>query len=759
MSQKILNNRYKITREIGRGGFGITYLAEDKNNANSLCVVKQLNPYHAEISTTKRLFQREADTLKELKEADQIPDFIEYFEEEENYFIAQEYIEGKTLDTLISENWDSENLSRFLWDVLSVLEKLHKNNIIHRDIKPSNLIKSDRNCKIVVIDFGAVKQLDISPNNLNSVRENQALNPPTGTRVATAEYAPWEQKQGKPLLNSDIYALGMTALQLITKKSPIDIKRDDKDNIVLEKPLNNIDTPLLAIINKMVKNDSTKRYQSAAEVLKAIDTRSKEPPKQIIISKKQQSLLSTVNNQGIDRTQPLLSTVNYPAVDQAQPLSTSPNNQFNGENINSSSREKLSNTEENHNHQEPRNLNHNIHNSDDDNPQINSTINLSSTNQKNKLFLIPLSAIALIIIVSEFISPWIRPAYFIHQGNKLLDRNKAEESLAQFDKATSLKENSFDGWKGRGDALFSLGRVSGALGAYEKANILNPNNVKTLNNLGKVYYEQGNYQAALDAHQKVLEIDSQNAEALSGQGITYLGSQDYEKSLAAFDEAKKIKPNEPDIWLKKAIVLRYLNRPEEAEELYKEALSVYESLTKDNENDSILWTDRGFVLQQLNRQQEALESYEKALTIDENFYEALLGKANTLILLQKPEDALSTLEKAASIRPKDYQVWYTQGTILEQVLKRHQEALNALDKATEFNPKFAPAWLNKGLSLIALERYEEALNALDKAKDLEPQNPYVWQNRGLVLQALGRQSESNASYQKARELGFPATAP
>ncbi|MEY2832728.1 MAG: hypothetical protein RLZZ574_1986, partial [Cyanobacteriota bacterium] len=231
MSQKILNHRYRITREIGRGGFGITYLAEDQTNANSLCVVKQLNPYNAEISTAKRLFQREAKTLKELKAADQIPDFIEYFEEDSNYYIVQEYIQGKTLDTLINENWDSESLSRFLWDVLSVLEKLHKNNIIHRDIKPANLIKSDLNCKIVVIDFGAVKQLNISQNNTNYSQENQVLNQLTATKIATAEYAPWEQKQGKPLLNSDIYALGMTALQLVTKISPIDIARDDQNNI------------------------------------------------------------------------------------------------------------------------------------------------------------------------------------------------------------------------------------------------------------------------------------------------------------------------------------------------------------------------------------------------------------------------------------------------------------------------------------------------------------------------------------------------
>jgi serine/threonine protein kinase/Tfp pilus assembly protein PilF len=652
MFKKILNNRYKIIREIGRGGFGITYLAEDRNNTNSLCVVKQLNPYHAEISTAKRLFQREADTLKELKEADQIPNFIEYFEEDKNSYIVQEYIQGKTLDKLIYENWNSENLSRFLWDVLSVLEKLHKNNIIHRDIKPSNLIKSELNSKIVVIDFGAVKQLNIAQNQNNLSQENLVFNTPTATKVATAEYAPGEQKRGKPLLNSDIYALGMTALQLITKVSPINLKRDDKDNIILAQIPNNIDAPLLAILNKMVKNNPKERYQSASSVLKAIDSRTKEPPTQIIFPRSPQKIF-TANSQNTEKTEPFPTIVNsqntektepfptiansqntektkpFPTIansqntEKTEPFPTIANSQTDSSNIDRASTKLLFNklkkkknieTATIHNHKNIYQDN-NYKNNDS---RFDSTPSLPSTNQKNKPFFISLSIIGLIIIISEFIFPWIRPAYFIYQGNRLLAQKKAEESLEQFYQVTSLNEKSFDGWKGQGDALLALGKVSGALEAYDKTLKIKPNNLQKLNNLG----------------------------------------------------------------------------------------------------------------------------------------EFLLEQANALIFLQQPEDALSLLRKAAEIRPKDARIWYTQGTVLEQILKRHQEALDVLNKATELNPKFAPAWLSKGLSLISLKRYEDALKSLDRAKDLEPQNPYIWQNRGLVLQNLGRQLESSESYQKAKELGF-----
>jgi serine/threonine protein kinase len=479
MSQKILNHRYKITQEIGRGGFGITYLAEDETNANSLCVVKQLNPYNAEISTAKRLFHREANTLKELKEAEQIPDFIEYFEEDGNYYIVQEYIQGKTLDKLIHENWDAESLSRFLWDVLSVLEKLHKNNIIHRDIKPANLIKSDLNCKIVVIDFGAVKQLNISQNNVNSCQENQVLNPATGTRIATAEYAPREQKLGKPLLNSDIYALGMTALQLITKISPIAIKRNHQDNIVLDRPFNNIDPPLLAILNKMVKNDHKKRYQSASEVLKAIDSRRNDPLTHIVNYSQQKSstlnnkivqpvqptkpLPSTVNNKTLQSTEILPSTVNNKTLQSTEALPANTHHLTNGNNNSSSTKlvfkivEKNTDRKTIHNQDNSNNLNQgNSNNLSNHHRSKDNTLNFFSTNLttnfKNKQFLISLCVIGLIILISEIVAPWIRPLFFKHQDNRLLEPKQTEQSLKQFDKFPSLQENSFAGWKGQEDA-------------------------------------------------------------------------------------------------------------------------------------------------------------------------------------------------------------------------------------------------------------------------------------------------------------------
>ncbi len=148
----------------------------------------------------------------------------------------------------------------FLWDILSILQLLHNQNIVHRDIKPSNLIQRKKDRKIIIIDFGAVKEID----------PNQEQKP--GTRVISDGYAPPEQTQGIPKLNSDIYALGMTAIQLLTKEPPGEVIRDEDDRVISPEsrlaPLWLVD-----ILNKMVRTDFKKRYQSVEEVLKDLGQR------------------------------------------------------------------------------------------------------------------------------------------------------------------------------------------------------------------------------------------------------------------------------------------------------------------------------------------------------------------------------------------------------------------------------------------------------------------------------------------------------
>ena len=660
MLQTVLNNRYQIIKKLGQGGFGTTYLGKDNLTNDSWCAIKQLNSERADLEIAQKLFKREADTLLQLQEVHQVPRFIDYFEESNSNYIVEEYIEGSSVDDLISHHWNVANIAIFLWDILSILQILHSKNIVHRDIKPSNLIQRKKDNKFTIIDFGAVKE--IAPNS-DRLPE---------TCIYHQGYAPLEQMQGMPRLNSDIHALGMTAIQLLTKISPEAIVRDEGDRAI--SPDSELAPVwLIEILNKMVRTDFKQRYQSVEEVLKDLGQRNRLEPAA--------NITANANSSGLSETQ-----LDY--------------------------------------HQ-------------------------ANINYVTKYWYVPLLAILILLLASEAINPWLRTRYYLNQGNSLLDDNQAQASLDKFQQAIDLKRNHGAAWKGRGDALFTLGRYSGALEAYNKALSFEPNNIKAVNNKGKILYQKGKMQQSIATYQRAIEIDSENPEAWSGKGLAYMSLQQPEQALKAFEQAQRIKPDEPNFWLQKGLILRVLQRPQEATEFYQEALAIYDETSDLHQNDPSFWTDRGFVLLQLNRLEDAFKSYERALTINGNFYEALLGKANAYNSVKDYERALVILDRAKEVRPHDYQVWYNRGNLLLQALNKPQAALTSFEQATKLKADFYSAWLGQGLALNSLQKYDEARSALSTAKELNPQDPYMWMNLGIAQEALGETDAALESYQTA----------
>ncbi len=262
----ILGGYYKIIRLLGIGGFGETYEAEDLKRFNCLCVVKRLRPQinYSALEITRRLFDREARTLRELgDEHEQIPQLYAYFEENQEFYLVQEYIEGATLTEILFKRTLSEfEVINLLKQVLKILDFIHNHNnrIIHRDIKPANLIRRTKDNKIVLIDFGAVKQTF-----------KEALNDSSTVAIGTPDYMPLEQIQKRPLFCSDIYALGIVGIQALTGSHPAKLTRNLETDNINELVNINISSGLRNILNNMVRTQSSQRYQSAIEVLEALE--------------------------------------------------------------------------------------------------------------------------------------------------------------------------------------------------------------------------------------------------------------------------------------------------------------------------------------------------------------------------------------------------------------------------------------------------------------------------------------------------------
>ncbi|NMG09241.1 CHASE2 domain-containing serine/threonine-protein kinase [Brasilonema sp. UFV-L1] len=271
----LLKRRYKIIESLGHGGFSETYLAQDTQRpSHPLCVVKQLRPAHQEESflrVARRLFNTEAEILEVLGQHHQIPQLLAYFEENQEFYLIQEFIKGNSLEKEITPNkkFAEADVVSLLKEVLQILVFVHGYNVIHRDIKPSNLIRRESDGRIILIDFGAVKQIQThQPNNT--------------VAIGTPNYMPPEQTNGQPRLNSDIYALGILAIQALTGRHPKTFRRDfntlrvvifAQDNTLQNwDNLTEVSDKFAAVLNRMVNQNCNLRYQSATEVLNSLES-------------------------------------------------------------------------------------------------------------------------------------------------------------------------------------------------------------------------------------------------------------------------------------------------------------------------------------------------------------------------------------------------------------------------------------------------------------------------------------------------------
>ncbi|MFQ4141488.1 protein kinase domain-containing protein [Chlorogloeopsis sp. ULAP02] len=266
MLGKLLDGRYKVIQILSAGGFGETYIAEDtRRPGNPKCVLKVLKPASSDpyyLQTARRLFNSEAEILEQLGNHDQIPRLLAYFEESEEFCLVQELIVGHPLsaEMRVGQSWAESQVIQMLQDVLGALEFVHSYGVIHRDIKPDNLIRRDADGKLVLIDFGAVKQM----------RSQLAASPSQMTAtvaIGTPGYMSAEQAQGKPRPNSDIYAVGMIAIQALTGMLPTQLQEHPQTGEIIWSNQVQISPRLAAIVQKMVRYHWRDRYQSATEIL------------------------------------------------------------------------------------------------------------------------------------------------------------------------------------------------------------------------------------------------------------------------------------------------------------------------------------------------------------------------------------------------------------------------------------------------------------------------------------------------------------
>lgn len=274
MIGKILQGRYQVVQTLGAGVFGETYVAVDiENPENPKCVVKQLKVTSFQpsyLQTLRLRFLTETETLKHLGHHEQIPELLSCFEEHERFYLVQEFVEGHALsaelpiDLNLGYLWSESEVIEFLQDVLLILDFVHSQGVIHCDVKPENLIRRAYDGKLVLIDFGSIQPIDFEIVDV--------LLPLDQIPVTSLGYIPPEQFVGYTQPNSDIYALGMIAIQALTGLTPLQLKVDPQTNEIIWRFQNTpISDYLAAVISQMIRYDYKERFKSAGEVLRSLE--------------------------------------------------------------------------------------------------------------------------------------------------------------------------------------------------------------------------------------------------------------------------------------------------------------------------------------------------------------------------------------------------------------------------------------------------------------------------------------------------------
>ncbi|MBR8839434.1 MAG: tetratricopeptide repeat protein [Stigonema ocellatum SAG 48.90 = DSM 106950] len=679
-----LVGRYQIIRDLGGGGFGETFVACDTHLPGvPQCVVKKLKLQATDpvtLQTARRLFDTEAQVLYKLGTHDRIPQLLAYFEENEEFYLVQEFIEGYDLSQEITPGkpLSQDEVISLLREILEILEFVHQQKVIHRDVNPRNILRHKQDGKLVLIDFGAVKQIT-----------TQVVTPTTKTKftvaIGTPGYIPSEQAQGDPKFSSDIYAVGIIGIQALTGLSPDQLEKDPETNEIIWQRDSTVSEDFAKILDKMVCYDFRQRYPSAAVALQALKDLNQQYCNTIALN----IPLSKGNFGKITKPKKgflikFLIGMTLIGIGVAASI------------------------------------------------YITHTINSANATelykQANTLYELQRYQDAL---TSYEQAVEIRPDYaqaWNGQAKTLSELKKYQEALTAYDKAIQIQPNYLEAWSGRGFVLNKLQRYQEAIASFEKTLQLENKSPEVWNAKGEAWSSLNQYDKAIKSYDKALELKPDYYEAWYNKGWALHNLKQYDEALAAYNKAVEFKPDYEQAWYNRGNELVNLQR-------YQDAFTAYDKAVQYKPNHYQAWSSRGNVLINLRRYPEAIESFNQVIKYNPNNYKAWYSRGWSLHELQRYEEAVESYKKAVELQRNDYQSWYGRGNSLYN-LQKYPEAIASYNKAVRYKPDYYEAWYSRGNALFNLKKYQEAIASYDKAIKIKPDYQQAINSRNQVKDVM-----------------------
>ncbi|MBC7968689.1 MAG: tetratricopeptide repeat protein [Verrucomicrobia bacterium] len=767
MLGRILGGRYQIISHLGGGGFGQTYLASDLHlPGKPQCVVKQLKPRMSDpeaLQAAGRLFDTEAEVLYALGSHEQIPRLFAHFEEAQDFYLVQEFIEGQVLSQALKlqPQFSEMDVIHLLQDLLAVLEFVHQQQVVHRDIKPSNLIRQKSDQRLFLIDFGAVKQIGA-----------QVLDPHEASitiAVGSSGYMPNEQLAGKPRFSSDVYAVGMMGIQCLTGIYPKKLREDPKTSEIIWRDQVQVSPDFANILDTMVRYDFRQRYESATEALEALRSLTRTATVASVLA--EPTIISFDGHLAwLERGDDLFqrqrykeAVVAYDRVIQAKP--------------------------------------------DDDVAWFKRGLALENLKRFED------AAASYERVVQLHPDDYL--AWYKH-GSVFVQLQQYQEAFASFERVVQLQPENYWAWHDRGQVLEHLQQPDAAIASYDRAVQLKPDfqlalesRKQLLSQLRRVdtLYHLQHYDEALSACERAIALHPDDVLAWFMRGMALDNLHRHEEAVFAYDRVVEIQPDDHVVWFKRGNILEKLRR-------YEEAVASYYKVVQLQPENYWAWYDRGRLLESLHQQEAAIASYDRAMQLKPDFQEAAEGRRRVMQQLKSGDSGLSGDDDAtiasrdeSEVSAIDLKAHHLQGVLEDYKRRLHLEpepiaavaslqpeetviskpkltamAAVVLTDTPEATIVSAPKTerrdeetiimvphvelgatavsssddydrlLQEGRTLEKQKRHAEALSVYDRARLLRSDDANLWRWRGNVLYGLERHEEAISSYQQAFQL-------
>jgi len=592
----VLDNRYLLEKFIGEGGFGRTFKAIDEKKLNRPCVVKQFLPQQigsAALAKAIELFQQEAERLDQLGTHPQIPDLLAFFEQEERFYLIQQFIDGQDLLKELKQNgkFSESQIRDLLIQLLPVLEFIHSHKVIHRDIKPENIIRNNQG-NLVLIDFGVSKLLS------GSILTRM------GTIAGTPGYAPPEQMRGMVYPASDLYSLGVTCIRLLTGCLPEEDGSDELFDLMnMQWTWQNkvdISFELRQVLGKLLQEKVGERYQDVNSVLQVINS--------LAITQVDSLLEQGINEFKIGNYQAAILNFN-------QVITLQPNNAI-AYQYRSNSYFRLG----------------------DSNTAIiecSQAINLKLNNAeayclRGNIYCDLGNYNAAISDFNQAIK--LKPNNFftyMFRGDAYSELGNYKSAMSDFDQVIKLKSDFSYAYRRRGNLYTMLNDYKAAILEFNKVFNLTLDDTYTYQGRGFAFYQLGNYNAAISDLNQVIKLGSDDHYVYFLRGGAYSSLGDYQAAILDYDQAINLKPNYASAY--RARGNNYFRLDD-----YQTAILDYNQAIKLNRDSADAYYGRGMAYYYLGDKQAAILDFGQVIRIQPDNASA---REYLAILYKKIEDS------------------------------------------------------------------------------------------------------------------------